>query len=232
MQMEVFDVVLSYLQNLTRADVIIRKDKTDQLCFNGTRSEGDFNSHLIVGEIMCTSFLANWVEQAGKDPVLMQVVQERFEQLNHLFRYDEEYGWTHQFLNIRKNDKPVSFDLLPLSQKKYITRFLTLQHTSLERQRKLFYSRASYLSQEYKLRLTPTELLELSLSLLASGRMEGMGDPVTQIGTVRFLANCLGLDFPVNYDSLMYQLREREQVSKFMDELRKNLIAYLRKKKG
>ena len=81
------------------------------------------------------------------------------------------------------------------------------------------------------MRLTPTELLELSLSLLASGKLEGDSKSVTQIGTVRFLADCLGLDFPANYDSLMYQLKEREQLTKFMDELRQSLIAYLRKKK-
>ena len=60
------------------------------------------------------------------------------------------------------------------------------QHTSLERQQKLFYCRESFLKQEYKLRLTPTELLELSLSLLASGKLEGDSKSVTQIGTVRF----------------------------------------------
>jgi len=30
----------------------------------------------------------------------------------------------------------------------------------------------------------------------------------------------------------MYQLKEREQLTKFMDELRQSLIAYLRKKNG
>ena len=82
------------------------------------------------------------------------------------------------------------------------------------------------------MRLTPTELLELSLSLLASGKLEGDSKSVTQIGTVRFWPIVWDSISPANYDSLMYQLKEREQLTKFMDELRQSLIAYLRKKNG
>ena len=161
-QMEVLNLVLVYLQNLMHADVTIHKEETDQVWFNEARSISDFNSHLMIGEIMCTSFLADWVERAGKDPVLMKVIMERFNQFNQLYRYDDNFGWTHRYLT----------------------------------------------------------------------KLEGDSKSVTQIGTVRFLADCLGLDFPANYDSLMYQLKEREQLTKFMDELRQSLIAYLRKKNG
>ena len=230
--MEVLNLVLVYLQNLMHADVTIHKEETDQVWFNEARSISDFNSHLMIGEIMCTSFLADWVERAGKDPVLMKVIMERFNQFNQLYRYDDNFGWTHRYLTIREQGALLALNDLPAVTRETIARYLILQHTSLERQQKLFYCRESFLKQEYKLRLTPTELLELSLSLLASGKMEGDSKSVTQIGTVRFLADCLGLDFPANYDSLMYQLKEREQLTKFMDELRQSLIAYLRKKNG
>ena len=151
---------------------------------------------------------------------------------NQLYRYDDNFGWTHRYLTIREQGALLALNDLPAVTRETIARYLILQHTSLERQQKLFYCRESFLKQEYKLRLTPTELLELSLSLLASGKLEGDSKSVTQIGTVRFLADCLGLDFPANYDSLMYQLKEREQLTKFMDELRQSLIAYLRKKNG
>lgn len=75
-QMEVLNLVLVYLQNLMHADVTIHKEETDQVWFNEARSISDFNSHLMIGEIMCTSFLADWVERAGKDPVLMKVIME------------------------------------------------------------------------------------------------------------------------------------------------------------
>lgn len=231
-QMEVLNLVLVYLQNLMHADVTIHKEETDQVWFNEARSISDFNSHLMIGEIMCTSFLADWVERAGKDPVLMKVIMERFNQFNQLYRYDDNFGWTHRYLTIREQGALLALNDLPAVTRETIARYLILQHTSLERQQKLFYCRESFLKQEYKLRLTPTELLELSLSLLASGKLEGDSKSVTQIGTVRFLADCLGLDFPANYDSLMYQLKEREQLTKFMDELRQSLIAYLRKKNG
>ena len=231
-QMEVLNLVLVYLQNLMHADVTIHKEETDQVWFNEARSISDFNSHLMIGEIMCTSFLADWVERAGKDPVLMKVIMERFNQFNQLYRYDDNFGWTHRYLKIREQGALLALNDLPAVTRETIARYLILQHTSLERQQKLFYCRESFLKQEYKLRLTPTELLELSLSLLASGKLEGDSKSVTQIGTVRFLADCLGLDFPANYDSLMYQLKEREQLTKFMDELRQSLIAYLRKKNG
>ncbi|MFR5735610.1 MAG: hypothetical protein ACLUER_07735 [Odoribacter splanchnicus] len=162
----------------------------------------------------------------------MKVIMERFNQFNQLYRYDDNFGWTHRYLTIREQGALLALNDLPAVTRETIARYLILQHTSLERQQKLFYCRESFLKQEYKLRLTPTELLELSLSLLASGKLEGDSKSVTQIGTVRFLADCLGLDFPANYDSLMYQLKEREQLTKFMDELRQSLIAYLRKKNG
>ena len=136
-----------------------------------------------------------------------------------MYRYDDNFGWTHRYLTIREQGALLALNDLPAVTRETIARYLILQHTSLERQQKLFYCRESFLKQEYKLRLTPTELLELSLSLLASGKLEGDSKSVTQIGTVRFLADCLGLDFPANYDSLMYQLKEREQLTKFMDEL-------------
>ena len=63
------------------ADVTIHKEETDQVWFNEARSISDFNSHLMIGEIMCTSFLADWVERAGKDPVLMKVIMERLTSL-------------------------------------------------------------------------------------------------------------------------------------------------------
>ena len=223
---------VAMVQNLMHADVTIHKEETDQVWFNEARSISDFNSHLMIGEIMCTSFLADWVERAGKDPVLMKVIMERFNQFNQLYRYDDNFGWTHRYLTIREQGALLALNDLPAVTRETIARYLILQHTSLERQQKLFYCRESFLKQEYKLRLTPTELLELSLSLLASGKLEGDSKSVTQIGTVRFLADCLGLDFPANYDSLMYQLKEREQLTKFMDELRQSLIAYLRKKNG
>ena len=95
-QMEVLNLVLVYLQNLMHADVTIHKEETDQVWFNEARSISDFNSHLMIGEIMCTSFLADWVERAGKDPVLMKVIMERFNQFNQLYRYDDNFGWTHR----------------------------------------------------------------------------------------------------------------------------------------
>lgn len=195
-QMEVLNLVLVYLQNLMHADVTIHKEETDQVWFNEARSISDFNSHLMIGEIMCTSFLADWVERAGKDPVLMKVIMERFNQFNQLYRYDDNFGWTHRYLTIREQGALLALNDLPAVTRETIARYLILQHTSLERQQKLFYCRESFLKQEYKLRLTPTELLELSLSLLASGKLEGDSKSVTQIGTVRFLADCLGLDFP------------------------------------
>lgn len=101
-QMEVLNLVLVYLQNLMHADVTIHKEETDQVWFNEARSISDFNSHLMIGEIMCTSFLADWVERAGKDPVLMKVIMERFNQFNQLYRYDDNFGWTHRYLTIRE----------------------------------------------------------------------------------------------------------------------------------
>ena len=189
--MEVLNLVLVYLQNLMHADVTIHKEETDQVWFNEARSISDFNSHLMIGEIMCTSFLADWVERAGKDPVLMKVIMERFNQFNQLYRYDDNFGWTHRYLTIREQGALLALNDLPAVTRETI-----------------------------------------ALSLLASGKLEGDSKSVTQIGTVRFLADCLGLDFPANYDSLMYQLKEREQLTKFMDELRQSLIAYLRKKNG
>lgn len=104
--MEVLNLVLVYLQNLMHADVTIHKEETDQVWFNEARSISDFNSHLMIGEIMCTSFLADWVERAGKDPVLMKVIMERFNQFNQLYRYDDNFGWTHRYLTIRRAGSP------------------------------------------------------------------------------------------------------------------------------
>lgn len=81
------------------------------------------------------------------------------------------FGWTHRYLTIREQGALLALNDLPAVTRETIARYLILQHTSLERQQKLFYCRESFLKQEYKLRLTPTELLELSLSLLASRKI-------------------------------------------------------------
>ncbi|MFR7822638.1 MAG: hypothetical protein ACLU30_05075 [Odoribacter splanchnicus] len=125
------------MQNLMHADVTIHKEETDQVWFNEARSISDFNSHLMIGEIMCTSFLANWVERAGKDPVLMKVIMERFNQFNQLYRYDDNFGWTHRYLTIREQGALLA-ERFACSYRETIARYLILQHTSLERQQKLF----------------------------------------------------------------------------------------------
>lgn len=125
-QMEVLNLVLVYLQNLMHADVTIHKEETDQVWFNEARSISDFNSHLMIGEIMCTSFLADWVERAGKDPVLMKVIMERFNQFNQLYRYDDNFGWTHRYLTIREQGALLALNDLPAVTRETIARYLIL----------------------------------------------------------------------------------------------------------
>ena len=86
----------------------------------------------------------------------MKVIMERFNQFNQLYRYDDNFGWTHRYLTIREQGALLALNDLPAVTRETIARYLILQHTSLERQQKLFYCRESFLKQEYKLRLTPT----------------------------------------------------------------------------
>lgn len=229
--MECLDVVMLYLRDLMCADVIIYQDRSERVEFNGARSLGDFNSRLMTGEIMCTSLLAEWMVQVREDTVLKQVVTDRFYQLSRLFAYDEQQGWTHTFLRIEKEGKSCKKERLPAEVKFQIDRYLSLQHASFERQEKLFTSGQMTLNPDYCLKLGPTELIELSLALLTSQRLQCRNGNVSQIGAVRFMAQLFGMEFPVNYDSLLFQLRGREHATKFIDELRRNLIACIRKKR-
>ena len=208
-----------------RPCIDIHNGKVKQIVGGSLKDEKDFAKENFVSEMQAADYAALYREKGlrGGHIILLNAADSPYYEADLMQAKGALLAWQGALLAL--ND-------LPAVTRETIARYLILQHTSLERQQKLFYCRESFLKQEYKLRLTPTELLELSLSLLASGKLEGDSKSVTQIGTVRFLADCLGLDFPANYDSLMYQLKEREQLTKFMDELRQSLIAYLRKKNG
>lgn len=229
--MDTTNTILVYLRNLVRADVLIHKDHDHPVSFNGARTLGDFNSRLMIGEMMMTTFLADLIRRSKEEKELMFIVRDRLNRLSSLYLYKEREGWSHRHLIISRDKSPISYKSLPKEHREYIDNYLSIQRDSFEKQQSLFFKHESEGKDLYRICLSGTELVELALSIFSSKRFECLSGTPSRIGIVRFLAHCFGISFPPNYDTIVAQLHERNSCTLFLDFLRKSLIGYLREKK-
>lgn len=228
--MDKMNIILVYLRNLMRAEVIIHKENHHPVSFNGARTPGDFNSRLMIGETISITALADLMKRSKEDKELMSIVREKFKRVSSLYIYNHTDGWSHRYLVICQDNSRISYKSLRKEYRDYIDNYLAIQRDSFEKQQDVFFKQEPEGADLYRLSLSDTELVELAISVFSSERSECLSGKPSRIGIARFLAQCFGISFPPNYDTLVAQIHERNSPTLFLDYLRKSLIGYLRQK--
>lgn len=217
-----------YLRNLIRAEVKITAQ--EQVSFNGVRSPEDFNCCMMVYECMSALIIAGLSEQMRQDDEIRRVVEKHCRHLDSMTALTATGDWSHCFLRVTRGDKRVEPEKLRPALQARIQVYLGLQKASLYRQKEILFPLQTSTKDDYRVALTPTELLEMALCLNVSGKVEACGGKYSRVGVARFLAKAFGLQFPVNYNRLMAQLYEREHPTLFLDELRRSALEFFRKR--
>lgn len=220
----------SYLRCLVYADVRIGKEVTGGISFNDSNLPENFSARLVIGEWMAMFWLPGVLKMAKNDPNLKMVLDIQFRRVRNLYSRDPKYGYLHKHLTIMQDGKFIDFHRLPPKWQEKIARYIELQFRSFEVLSRLYFSYSDGGEENIRVKIGATELIEFLLEMSAAGRIEGEGEKVHLVVVIRYFARVFGVPFPTNYHTIVKEIMERGQPTKFLDELRRKMIDYKRKK--
>lgn len=222
----------SYLRCLVHADVRIGKEVTGGISFNDSNLPENFSARLVMGECVAMLWLAGVLKRTKNDPDLKMALDTQFRRVRNLYSRDPEYGYLHRHLAIMQDGKMIDFHRLPPKWKEKIARYIELQYRSFEVLSRRYFSYSDGGEENIRVNIGATELVEFLLEMSIAGRIEGERGKVHMVVMIRYFARAFGVPFPTNYHTIVKEVLERVQPTKFLDELRRKLIDYKRKKQS
>ena len=219
----------TYLYNLVCAEAELVPDAPVPVRFNGADTPGRFQCNLVSGELASVSQLLLFSKRSRRDAQAMQVARMYFRNVDSFYQVDGKHGVMHKLLVIKRDNRLVSYGSLSKKEREFLDTYLSMQFDSLCRQRDWFFYGGDKKTDDYRIPLSATELIEMAMGLYAGCKVECLGGTSSRIGFVRFLAHCFQVPFPANYETLCKQLAQRNSPALFFDRIRKSLIAFLRK---
>ncbi len=208
---------------MTYANVVIDESAPCPFSFNGFHAPGDFNAHLLAGELAIVPLMAEHLRLCRESEETGRLFRAQLERVHAIFIPRADGEWSHCNLSIRLNGVPSDYDSLREDYRRQIDCCLELQWSSFHFQERAFFQDREPVAKSYSLRLRATELIEMSKALYADNRVECLNGNASCIGWTHYLAERLGVEFPANYKSLSQQFNERESASIFLDSLSRTL---------